>query len=260
MDIPQELLAWRKENGLSRRKAAKCLGIPERTYESYEYGVRTPQRLALETFRQRFGKLQKSVFTCYKGTNADLVVAAASLYIRPGQRVCDPTYGKGTFWARVDTSQFELVGSDRASNKPLDFAALPYPAKSFEHFVFDPPYMHHGGRVKLDPRAYAMRAKYGNSDGVCKSHQDIIADYAAGIREAARVLKRHGLLWVKCQDEIQNHRQCWSHVEIYELARAQGFTGHDLFVLHQHGEPVVQFKRQTHARKNHSFLWIFRRR
>src|SRR5439155_25744836 len=122
----------------------------------------------LETFRQRFGKLQKSVFTCYRGTNANLVAAAASLYIRPGHVVCDPTHGKGTFWARVDVSQFDLVSSDLATGKPHDFGALPYPDNAFDHFVFDPPYAHGPGRMKFEPW-------YRNSTMRAKSHREILA-------------------------------------------------------------------------------------
>ena len=44
--------------------------------------------------------------------NADLVAAAAGLYIRDGDTVADVTFAKGAFWRTTDTSRFELLRSD----------------------------------------------------------------------------------------------------------------------------------------------------
>ena len=54
-------------------------------------------------------------------------------------------------------------------------------------------------------------------------------------------------------------RQRWSHIEILELAEEIGFEAVDLFILHRTAETVIQHRRQLHARKNHSFLWILQK-
>ncbi len=75
-----------------------------------------------------------------------------------------------------------------------------------------------------------------------------------------RILKPGGLLLVKCQDEIESARQRMSHIEIHDIAVHElGLTVKDLFVVTPKTKPVVQFKRQRHARKNHSYLWVFRK-
>jgi hypothetical protein len=49
--------------------------------------------------------------------------------------------------------------------------------------------------------------------------------------EAARVLRRGGLLWVKGKDEIENGRQCWAHVELHLIAQELGMVAVDKFYL-----------------------------
>ena len=88
-------------------------------------------------------------------------------------------------------------------------------------------------------------------------HRDIMELYRDGLTEAHRLLKPGGLTWCKTQDEIESHRQQWSHIEIYQIATEIGFYGRDLFVLVT-GSPPIQH-RQQHARRNHSYLWIFQK-
>ena len=44
------------------------------------------------------------------------------------------------------------------------------------------------------------------------------------------MLRPNGQVWVKCQDEIESGRQCWSHIEIRAIARKLGFKAKDLFI------------------------------
>ena len=90
-------------------------------------------------------------------------------------------------------------------------------------------------------------------------HGDIMANlYFRGMAEARRILAHKGLMFVKCQDEIQSGKQVWSHIEIYNAALAMGFYAKDMFVLMRNDRPPKQHKQQ-HARRNHSYLWVFQR-
>jgi len=83
--------------------------------------------------------------------------------------------------------------------------------------------------------------------------------YERGMTEAARILKPEGTLWVKCADEIERSLQRRGHIEVFQIARGLGLIDEDFFVLMQEGPPVTNGKRQQHARKNCSFLWVFRK-
>ena len=192
------------------------------------------------------------IYSNVTGDNSDLIETVAKQYIKPLDKVADVTFGKGVFWKKVDVSQFSFFPTDlKTVAPPVDFCNLPYADCSMNVVVFDPPYMHNVGKPIVD-------GNYQNS-ATTKGmyHKDIIELYRKGMMEAFRVLKPGGYLFVKCQDEIESGRQAWSHIEIYEIAVSMGMYGKDLFVLSQKNLPIIQHKRQLHARKNHSYLWVF---
>ena len=80
------------------------------------------------------------------------------------------------------------------------------------------------------------------------------------MEEAYRVLKPGGLLCVKCKDEVESGVQRWSHLELYRIALALGFIAQDFLVFIPTSHTSERrWPKQIHARKNHSYLWIFRR-
>ncbi len=196
-----------------------------------------------------------SLYTAHLGNNADLIRAVSDFYVASGQQVADVTYGKGAFWRKTDTTRFSLHVSDIVTCPDAlhDFRDLPYKTGSIDHVIFDPPYMHNAGRPMVEER-------YGNATTKGMYHDDILVLYAQGMKEARRVLRRDGLLWVKCKDEIESSRQRMSVVEIHDIAvRILQMTVKDLFILVPSSIPPVQHKKQYHARKSHSYLWLFKK-
>ena len=196
------------------------------------------------------------VYTCIQGNNSDLISEVARLYIGDGDRVADVTFGKGVFWRKSDVGRMDFRSSDIVTcpEAPYDFRDLPYDNDEFDHVVLDPPYAHSPGKMIVE-------GSYQNS-ATTKGmyHKDIINLYREGMTEGHRILGPGGLLWVKCQDEIESSKQKVSHIEIHDIAIGElGMIVQDMFVLMQSGKPIVQHKTQRHARKNHSFLWIFRK-
>jgi hypothetical protein len=211
--------------------------------------------------------------TITAGTNADLIRAVASVHLPDGARVCDMTFGKGSFWRKCRHRAVTIYASDltRRHDEPspqldflsplrthfvqADFRHLPYRAGVFDLAVLDPPYIHHGDSHVTD-------ASYNNAATTPSMyHRDIVATvYLPGILEAARVLKAGGQLWLKTKDEVESGRQCWSHQELYTLATAQRyFTAVDHAILQTTPPNMQRWERQLHLRKTHSVLWIFTR-
>lgn len=191
--------------------------------------------------------------------NATLIRDACQLYVMDGATVADVTYGRGAFWRRTDTERFKLFRSDLhpldASITEADFRSLPYETASLDVVVLDPPYIHNPGKHVTDGR-------YNNAATTCGMyHADILRLYIEGMSEAHRVLHPEGgQLWVKCKDEVESGVQRWSHIEIYEAALRLGFFARDLFVVvPQSRTSSSRWARQIHARKNHSYLWVFER-
>ena len=231
-----------------RNLGRKAIGIER----SKEYVRLARERLA-EPMKD--SKETPAAVSAHLGDNAVLFKEVAELYLKSGDKVADITFVKGTFWRDIDTGQFDFHASDlmTSAKRPFDFKKLPYGDAEFDAVVFDPPYAHNPGEMLGDDN-------YRNS-ATTKGfyHKDIIELYRRGMEESKRILKRRGLLFVKCQDEVESSSQRRSHIEIFDIATEElGLTDQDCFVLVTE-RPVVQYKRQEHARKNHSFLWVFRK-
>jgi hypothetical protein len=191
------------------------------------------------------------ITTAQIGTNADLVPDILSLYIPEGSVVADVTFGKGVFWRNVDTSKYVLKPSDLIDG--IDFRSLPYEDGSIDALVLDPPYMHDGKTVHQ-----ALNENYRNNNEPTTSHASVIRLYCGGILEAARVLKKKGVIIIKCQDETEGGKQRFSHVELIELLGTLGFEVIDQFVLVQEHRPIMRHSYQKSARKNHSYALVAR--
>ncbi len=199
------------------------------------------------------------VFSAYVGTNDEVFPYALSLYVPPGSKVADVTYGKGVFWKRVPKDAYELLASDLFLG--VDCRCLPYQDASIDCVVFDPPYMHTpGGTAHVDHQNY--EAYYGNNKAwsAAKYHEAVLALYFSAAKEAWRVLRHGGIYMVKCQDEVCANRQRLTHVELINEFASYGFVAEDLFIVVRTARPgVSRILKQAHARKNHSYFIIFRK-
>jgi ParB family transcriptional regulator, chromosome partitioning protein len=197
--------------------------------------------------------MQNVILTSNRGNNADLLASAFDLYAPKGAVIADLTYGKGSFWKKIDKNDYTALVSDIKPgfnvDARIDFRSLPYRDGSVDVVMLDPPYLSGGDTV----------VGHINKQYSCDSrtsHQGIIRRYAAGIVESARVLKKNGKLFVKCQDETVSGKQHFSHIELIRLLEMLGFRLLDLFVLTAPNTPCMRHDYQKSARKNHSYLIV----
>ncbi len=224
------------------------------------------------------------VQSAHVGKNAELFAKIARLHIPAGSRIADVTFGRGTFWDRVDlaANRYELHASDveagpklangiavESYTAPVDCRALPYADASLDCIVLDPPYMEGFFRKAKSQRAgsgthaaffdaYSHDGVHAPEDGGPKYHEAVVDLYLRAGLEAHRVLRLGGLLIVKCQDEVSANKQRLTHVEIITAYESMGFYTKDLFVLVRTNAPgVSRLLEQEHARKNHSYFIVF---
>lgn len=198
------------------------------------------------------------VMTAHYGHNAEMIAHVARMYVPDGATVIDATWGKGGFWHRTDTSRFQLVGMDLETPGAAlhaDFRQMPFADGCADVVTLDPPYVH----ATTQPRN--IDATYRNRQTGGKRYADTLALYVAGMDEASRVLKPGGTCWVKCQDAVEGCRQQWAVISVHRLAEQLDYEAQDMFVLvNPHPPGRRHAERQFHARRNHSYLWIFRKR
>jgi hypothetical protein len=206
----------------------------------------------------------KLLCTAHVGLNEDLFPQVMELHVPPGSIVADVTHGTGIFWKNIPKGKYRLLATDIKTG--VDCRRLPYEDASVDCVVLDPPYMEGLFRRSADHLAgagtyAAFRDTYSNGEGTTtgpKYHAAVLDLYFRAGREAYRVLRRHGVLIVKCQDEVSANTQNLTHVEIVNEYQGLGFYAKDLFVLVRPNRPAVsRIKKQEHARKNHSYFLVF---
>ena len=200
------------------------------------------------------------VFSAYTGTNDDVFPNVLKLYVPPGSKIADVTFGQGVFWKKVEKGLYKIRPSDIRLG--VDCRALPYENASFDCVIFDPPYMHTpGGTAHQNHQNFELYyVNNGASNGEKKYHEAVLDLYFRGAKEAHRVLRPGGILIAKCQDEVCANKQRLTHVEIINELADLGFIIEDLFVLVRRNKPgVSRVLKQVHARKNHSYFLVFQK-
>ena len=207
------------------------------------------------------------VLSAHVGGNAELFPQVLALHVPEGAVVADVTHGQGVFWRKVPPGRYRLLASDLSTG--TDCRALPYADGSIDALVLDPPYLEGLLREKAETRGGqgshgALRSHYAAASPAAGNggrwHRAVLDLYLDAAREARRVLRDHGILIVKCQDEVSANRQELTHVQIVTGLAALGFYARDLFVLVRPNRPgVARLLRQVHARKNHSYFLVFQK-
>lgn len=201
-------------------------------------------------------------FSAYIGDNSEIFPLVVDLHVPVGAKIADVTYGKGVFWRNVPIENYTLIPSDIKMG--IDCRNLPYGDNEFDSVVFDPPYMHISGKTAHNGHQnYEDYYKNNNTDnGSPKKYHDAVLDlYFTAGKEAHRVLIDKGIYIVKCQDEVCANKQRLTHVEIINEFEKIGFEAKDLFIVVRRGKPgVSRILKQRHARKNHSYFLVFRKK
>ena len=190
----------------------------------------------------------------------EIIQSILTLHSSNGAIDVDPTYSKGNFYKgkiaepkhRYDLfPKFDYVKKSCASNLPLDDGSV-------DTIMFDPPF--------LATKGPSLKKKEGNiinhRFGVFENEKMLHEFYVKCLHEFFRVLKKDGILIFKCQDKVSSGKQYFSHCFIKQIADSVGFYSKDLFILLAKNRIVAEWqkKNQKHARKYHSYFWVFQKK
>jgi len=167
----------------------------------------------------------------------------------------DLTYGNGAFYKKgIPQPKHRLDIDDSLENitKVCNSNNTELQAASVNSVVFDPPFL-----------TYIKKQRTGNSNMVMSrrfsgywTSDELSEHYQSSIKEAARILKHKGIMVIKCQDIVHNHKLFCTHAHILNWS-SEFFRLKDLFVqAATHRMPAPNRKgTQKHARIFHSY-WI----
>lgn len=182
-------------------------------------------------------------------TNADLIADVAHLYFDPVETILDVTYGRGNWWKKYHPPV--LLAHDLYTLDGVDFRELPEATDAVEVVAFDPPYVSMGGRETSTIEDFTDR--YGMLLAP-RTPTDLRAYIRAGLDECARVASH--LIIVKCQDYISSGTYQPATHWLLEDAGKMGLSLVDRFEHITRPRPQPPGRRQVHARRNLSTLFV----
>jgi len=217
--------------------------------------------------------------------NSEVLGKILDLYLPEKALIADVTFAKGAFWKGLDVDIYpgiyawslmdpykRIVLASDLNNDPskvselaawgVDCRKLPYDPCCLDGLVLDPPYAGTGSQGENGFKRPASKciAGFGNDFLGSRSSRNILQLYYDGMDEAHRVLKPKAKMIVKTMDQVETGLQRMMHCDIYNHAISNGFIIEDLFVVVSDRAPMLRHEFQKHARKNHSYFMVFRRR
>lgn len=185
----------------------------------------------------------------------DILAAIRVLYLNNSNFHLDPCFSTGKFYGDLETPELKLDKNPQTSEvKQNDIVenGLPYEDNSILSIVFDPPFMF-GKHGKTDENIMTKRFT------MFDSWADLETMYKKSLQEFYRVLKKGGIVAFKCQDYTDS-RTTLTHCYVHNWALEIGFSVEDIFIMTFRGGRVWNSNlRQKHARKYHSYWFVFRK-
>jgi tRNA G10 N-methylase Trm11 len=173
-------------------------------------------------------------------------------YLKDTDSVLDPTYGTGRWWKKWRPEKFTY----RTHAAGFDFRNTIFYDNEFDAVAYDPPYVCIGGRKTSGIKS--MYDGYGLTDAPT-TPQALQLLINAGLSEMMRVVKPRGIILVKCQDYVSSGKL---YPGTFNTQYWAGIIGLELVDRFEHiGNPRPQppGRRQVHARRNLSTLFVFRK-
>lgn len=175
------------------------------------------------------------------------------LYLEGQAFQVDATYSTGVMWQNLPQPELKYDINPQAEGViKADARQLPLADNSVRSIMFDPPFMptrspNNPGKIKTRFTSFS-------------SLQEMWLMYRDSMAEFLRVLQPGGYLVIKCQDAVSASKNHWSHWMVESFAMQLGYEQIDMFILGSKRVLISsKWKRQQHARKNHSFLIVFQR-
>jgi hypothetical protein len=170
---------------------------------------------------------------------------------------CDPCYSVGNFYKQGLPKPKYIYDKYPQSDDVIEATSdcLPLENESVNTIMFDPPFVMTGdtyGEAKEGSSIIAKRFT-GFHDWL-----ELKKMYAGSLKEFYRILKDGGIVIFKCQDCVVSAKNHFTHSWVMNQAINIGYYPKDLFILLAQNR-ITDGRKQQHARKYHSYFWVFKK-
>lgn len=170
----------------------------------------------------------------------------------------DCTYSRGLFWKDLKGPK---IKSDLApiteETIQADSENLPFEDGQMKSIMYDPPFVISGKLYKENKDGSSVIAK--RFEGYT-TYEKLTNNYYKSLKELYRITEKGGFVVMKCQDTVSGGKNHFTHAMIMSMAMEIGFYPRDLFILlakMRINSFGGKWNRQLHARKYHSYFWVF---
>jgi hypothetical protein len=201
---------------------------------------------------------RKPVYSAYRATSSVLVAEIARLHFPEHAIIADLTFGKGHWWHKIPTGKYQVIGRDIVDGH--NATASSFDSESIDVVCIDPPFMRSAMSAYKGVGRFRTNYKI-SAAAILASHDDVLRFYDQAAMEAQRILKKGGLLLIKCQDAVIDGTPRLTHVELLNRIPIHGLRFRDLFVQVLVAPPMIPRRNanQRFARKSHSYFILFER-
>jgi len=190
-------------------------------------------------------------------TNHDVIKNIMELY-EIEQFDLDCTYSRGLFWKDLKGPK---IKSDLApiteETIEADSENLPFEDGQMKSIMYDPPFVISGKLYKENKDGSSVIAK--RFEGYT-TYEKLTNNYYKSLKELYRITEKGGFVVMKCQDTVSGGKNHFTHAMVMSMAMEIGFYPRDLFILlakMRINSFGGKWNRQLHARKYHSYFWVF---
>ena len=202
------------------------------------------------------------VFRSVYEDQQDILSAIEALHCPEGFQ-CDVTYGNGSFYKGRKQPEYCFDLQPLAEHVVVaDSRTLPLEPNTLTNLVFDPPFLCYVSNGRENAASSGKKAVMSSRFGGYWRYDELESHYKDTFKEAARVLRPKGVLVVKCQDIIHNHKMHSTHINSVSWAEQEGFRIKDIFILPAKSRMPLKaaphgVQKQQHARIFHSYFLVF---
>lgn len=192
----------------------------------------------------------------------EIIKNIIKLHIEKGVIDCDPTYSTGVFYKKsgivAPEYKFDLHPQSEGVVKSNSIN-LPLEDETLDSIMFDPPFVVSKGPSLKNPKkgSNIISTRFSSYESIPLLWEY----YTKSLNEFYRILKPKGMLIFKCQDTVSGGKNYFSHSYVMNKALEIGYYPKDFFVLLAKSRLISgNMKNQQHARKFHSYFWVFQKK
>jgi hypothetical protein len=169
---------------------------------------------------------------------------------------CDPTFSSGNFYKQGLPKPRHIF--DKYPQTPFCIEAtsdnLPLENESVNTIMFDPPFIMSGQGCNNEDCSGITSNRFT----AFKDFTDLKKMYSDSLREFYRILINGGIIIFKCQDGVVSAKNHFTHCWLMYEALKHNLYPKDLFILLAQNR-INDGREQQHARKYHSYFWVFKK-